>query len=87
MMTGDELRVYRERLGLSQPAMGERLAQMMGRERPYTRQEIWRMEKGEMSDAVPAAVAAIIWRERALEAEKALALAMSRLERIERGRG
>lgn len=41
------------------------------------------MEKGQMADAVPAAVAAALWRERALEAERALALAMSRLERIE----
>ena len=80
-----DLAAMREGLGLSQEAFGTHLARLMGLERDYSRQEVNAWEKGRR--ALPGAIAAMLWRERALEAEKALALAMSRLERLEKGRG
>jgi len=80
-MTKLELAADRTRRGLTQEAYGAHLASLLQVARAYTRQEVNAWECGRR--AVPASVAAAIWRERALSAEKALALAMSRIARME----
>lgn len=59
-MSGDDLREWREEQGLTAQALGERLAKMLGSERPYTPQEVWNWESGRRD--VPEGVERVILR-------------------------
>lgn len=63
-MDTEDLREWRERLGLTGTAFGVFLAAQLGRDRPYTRQEISAWESG--GREIPEAIERVYWQMDAL---------------------
>ena len=55
-MTGDDLKAEREARGMEPSAFGKYLAELMGLDRAYTRQEVSQWERGVRGRGVPVKV-------------------------------